>query len=207
MVIMKNMPKIIAVCGGMHTGKSTAVEILSEMFPEYTVDKFAYPLKVYLDSITNDGIEKLENDSYKSKVHPLLGIAPREALTKIGSTSLEIFSKDIFVDALLARNKGKAVIISDMRLLREANRIRKLGGYIIKIERFFDLRFPGLKEYVHPNNQYNFNDRALSYDHPLFYERLLKATEIDVLNIPGDITIENNGSKDELKREIERLWI
>ena len=41
---MKNTPKIIAVCGGMHSGKGQVIQVLSEMFPGYKVDMFAYPL-------------------------------------------------------------------------------------------------------------------------------------------------------------------
>lgn len=206
-MIMKNTPKVIAVSGGMHTGKTEVIKILSEMLPHYNVDMFSYPLKLYIAALTGDDINNLEFNGYKSQLHPELNIAPREAMTTLGKFSMETYRKDIFPRSLFNRNKDKPVIITDLRMPEEYEYVKKHNGFIIKIERFFDLRFPGLKDYTHPKNRYNFNDRTLSYDHPNFYKRLTHYTENQINKIYADRTIENNGSLEELKQKIEHIWI
>lgn len=206
-MIMKNIPKVIAVCGGMHSGKSEVTKILQHLLPDHKIDMFAYPLKTYISALTGDNIEKLENNSYKSEKHSLLNIAPREAMTKLGKFTMENYQPNVFIDALFKRNSDNKVIITDLRMPEELEMIKKHGGYIIKIIRYFDLRFPSLKEFVHPANRYNFNDVALMFDHPTLYERLIHYTENQIESIESDITIENNGTLEELVQKVKNIWI
>ncbi len=202
---MKDIPKIIAVAGNMHVGKDEVMNLLSTFIPEYKVVRFADPIKSYLSSLSGDSIDKYNKYRFKQKHNDALGMTPRNSMTLLGEWTRETFGPNIFAESLFSQHKDH-IIIADLRLKEEADAIIKRGGYIIKVERYFDLRFPGLKDFTHFKNRYNFNDVRLFQEHPDFYYQLTRQSELDVTHIKGNVTIQNNGSLEDLKEKVRTLW-
>lgn len=202
---MKDIPKIIAVAGNMHVGKDEVMNLLSTFIPEYKVVRFADPIKAYLSSLSGDSLDMYNKYRFKQKHNEALGMTPRNSMTLLGEWTRETFGPNIFAESLFSQHKDH-IIIADLRLKEEADAIIKRGGYIIKVERYFDLRFPGLKDFTHFKNRYNFNDVRLFQEHPNFYYQLTRQSELDVTHIKGNVTIQNNGSLEDLKEKVRTLW-
>jgi hypothetical protein len=188
---MRNTPNIIAICGGIHCGKSTILNELLLKLPEYTEIKFADPIKQYLSYLSSKDIKLFEEGSFKQKYDDALKMTPRKAMIDLGRWTKDTFGEDIYAKSLFSK-KLNNVIISDLRHLKEAEYVKKNGGIIIRVDRYFDLRFPGLSEYTHNENRYNFNDRALSYEYPELYFTLIDASETEWMEIKYDYLIHNN---------------
>lgn len=202
---MKDIPKIIAVAGNMHVGKDEVMNLLSTFIPEYKVVRFADPIKAYLSTLSGDPLDMFNKYKFKQKHNNTLGMSPRNSMTLLGEWTRETFGPNIFAESLFSQHKDH-IIIADLRLKEEADAIIERGGFIIKVERHFDLRFPGLKDFTHFKNRYNFNDIRLFQEHPDFYYQLTRESELQVTHIKGNVTIENNGSLEDLKEKVRTLW-
>jgi hypothetical protein len=204
---MKNTPKIIGVVGGMHSGKGAVTDILLNQLDGYKNVRYADPIKDYLSSLTGIPKRKLDEFYIKQQFNPILDKTIREGLTTIGKLTTQLFGEDIFIKSLFHVNKDTNFIVSDVRFVNEAEAIVNNGGLIIKVIRHFGLRFPELKEYQHPHNEYNFDDRRLIKDYPEMYEMLTDRSEVEVDNIFANVTVENNFDLNELERQVNTLWI
>lgn len=134
-------PRIIALVGKKRTGKDTVAQYIVEKYG-YTNAKFADPLKRAVKEFFNFTDRQIEID--KETVDPRWGITPRHAMQFIGCEVVQTqFQKILpeigrmfFVKSLLSRYQKEAIVISDMRFVREYDVIRALPDtLIIKIER------------------------------------------------------------------------
>lgn len=128
---MKN-PKIIAFTGSMGTGKSTAIEVLKEISKENIIlIKFAQPLY---------DIQELIYDRIKTVYkRPKNFVKDRLLLQLIGTDwGRDNISKSMWSDIWQAEMElevlvGNLVVCDDCRFDNEAERIKNLGGAVIKL--------------------------------------------------------------------------
>jgi dephospho-CoA kinase len=138
---MRGLPKIIALCGKMRSGKDTVADYLTMMYG-YKKVKFAEPLKKGVQAFYGFSDEQMETT--KDVVDNRWGITPRKAMQFFGcevcqqqiQQILPDIGRTFFVKSLLAKYEGQKIVISDMRFLHEFEAIDKIpGSLIIKIER------------------------------------------------------------------------
>ena len=129
--------RLIGISGKRGTGKSLLGGILSEQF-EFTPLSFAKELK---ERVRNDfGLREIETDGEaKEKVLPEYGLSPRELLIKYGQFFRSI-DPDYWVRRTLRQVKSDGdYCITDVRFRNEADAIIKLGGVVVRLERFPEL--------------------------------------------------------------------
>lgn len=143
-------PLLIGLCGFAGHGKSTAANMFKIFgFTEYAL---ATPLKNACKELFGLTEEQV-NGNKKLEVDPFWGVTPREILQKVGT---ELFREQLsttmpnlklgdfnilwirrmeqFIEQERKKNPNAKIVISDVRNIDEAKAIKKLGGYIIRIE-------------------------------------------------------------------------
>lgn len=139
---------VIGLTGKKGSGKSTVAEYLVKQydFIEYSIARPLKEIARILCGFSNKQLYGALQD--KETVDEKLGISPREFLQVFGTEicrdslkrhfpSLKI-NKTIWVhllDEFLSKNRGKNIVISDVRFLDEAKEIEKHNGIILKITR------------------------------------------------------------------------
>ena len=139
---------LIGIIGKIGSGKTTVTNHLVSkyLFKEYAM---ALPLKNACKELFRLSDEQL-NGSLEQKEEPdprWFGASPRKILQFVGTdllrnqidTIMPGLGQDIFVNSFkLWYNEqriGTHVVVSDVRFQNETDIIRKLGGYLIKLER------------------------------------------------------------------------
>lgn len=178
------MNRLIAICGFKHNGK--------DVIADYICDKYGYKnLKIsqtlksavkILFSFTDEQIESNEKDIIDENWN----ITPRKVLQFIGTEVMQYKIQELFPDIKrnfwiktfisknLNKNDNPNIIISDLRFLHEYEELKKYNVFIIRVER------DSIKN----------NDTHTS--------------EFEHLNIPTDIVIKNNGTINDLYKEIDK---
>ncbi len=137
------MKLIIGLHGKKGSGKSTAAELLCDIgFEELT---FAGPLKQACRAIFGLGYEQVYGSlEDKETVDAFWGTTPRKMLQQVGTairllpaplnnTWVRVLQRNI--EEICSINPFISIVISDVRYADEADMIRKLGGFIISLER------------------------------------------------------------------------
>lgn len=143
---------LLGLTGNIGCGKTTASNYLSNnsngwSFTEYS---FAKPLKEIAIIMGFKYQEIYGTQQDKTEINDFWGISGREFLQKFGTE----ICRDILPTVILNMNlksqslwvrlfelfyetykKEKSIVVSDVRFTDEFDTIKKLGGYIIKIER------------------------------------------------------------------------
>jgi len=132
-----SLPKIIGILGRSRSGKDTIANIILDLYPEYSIKRFAQPIKNALKEIYDFSPEQLEDDS-KELIDIRHNITPRQAMQEMTHYYLEkhgpdFFSKKIF--KLYDTQEAKQIIIPDVRYEHDIKEIRNRGGIIIKVIR------------------------------------------------------------------------
>lgn len=136
---MKTM--LIGLCGKAGCGKDTAASYITQDFG-FERYAFAYPLKQGLAAMLDVAPGLLEDRKYKEAVIPWLGKSPREMLQTLGTEwGREKVHPEIWL-RLMERRYAMVVdlhlpglVVTDVRFDNEAEKIRRMGGYVIQIER------------------------------------------------------------------------
>lgn len=98
-------------------------------------------------------------------------------------------------------------IITDVRFPNEAQKIRDLGGYLIRIERALPQRFPKLWEKYHKDGDVSMFWTNLKEGDPKFYEKLNHSSETSLDSWEDwDIKVENNGTLEEFKFKVKAIY-
>jgi hypothetical protein len=167
-----HMPRIIAICGAKRVGKDLLANYICEKY-EYKKIAFADPLKQCVKGLFNFSADQVGDSHLKDQVDERWGITPRKALQFFGTEVLQYKMQEMLPDVgrkflaySLVANLREDVpyVISDMRFLHEFEEIKKLGAFVIRVDR------PG----VMPNTQ------------------LLHTSEVSYREIPFDLYMLND---------------
>jgi hypothetical protein len=200
---------LIGIVGFIGSGKGTVGSILSEKY-EFTQDSFAAPLKDAVAAIFGWDRTLLEGATQESRMWRELPdkfwsekfgkpFSPRLALQLMGTEAGRyVFHKDVWVTSLLKRSKGRDTVITDVRFKNEINLIKENNGIIVRVRRGEEPEW--------------YNTAVLAnrgYHHEMVELQKLNIhiSEWDWIGSPIDYTISNDGSLDDLEKEIENLML
>lgn len=100
------------------------------------IHSFAENLKKCIAICTNKNLSELENRNVKSSKISWLGISYRELLQRLGECVRTSIDENFWVNSLITKYEiHENWIISDVRYLNEAETIKQLGGYLIRVNR------------------------------------------------------------------------
>lgn len=156
---------IIGLIGNIGAGKSTCAEVLAKH--DFEIMAFADPLKQACISLFGFTQEQLYG-SQECKATPdprWFNVTPRQVMQFVGTDLLRNqlcqimpeLGSDIFVHRMkvaLTEHQGN-VVVHDVRFQNEADMIKSLGGYLVKIVR------PNLSIDTHASEQV---DTITGYD-------------------------------------------
>ena len=185
---------IIGISGKIGSGKDTVAEILQSLEPSFQNKKYAGKLKQVAGLLLGVDPAKFEDREYKeSTLGPEWGwetLGPnretgrfdytvRKFLQVLGTEAMrDNLHTDVWLNALFADyTEDQNWIITDVRFQNEADRIKEMGGLLIRIN-----RDTGVDSGSHPSE-----------------------TALDDYN-GFDIHIDNNGSIDNLESHIKTMW-
>lgn len=141
---------ILGLHGHQGVGKDTVFNIISSQYPDAIRLAFADKIKESLAALfgvsireidilkEEHGIFKVESDSFQHS-YTWRGFAQRYGT----EAHRDIFGKDFWVNLILPQpdkegiklHEDKLWVITDIRFINEAERVRELGGWIINIQR------------------------------------------------------------------------
>lgn len=172
---------LIGITGHKFSGKSTVTDILSKSMG-YEVRSFATKLKAMVVALTGCSLDDLENYGFKeNEIVPehLWAFCSndkhsyRSLLQGLGDYMRDK-NPEIFIESELYDNPKKC-IISDCRMLNEANAIKKRGGVIVRV----------IREHAGNNDTHK--------------------SEVEIDMIEPDYLIYNNKSIADLNNSLEQL--
>lgn len=140
---------IIGLTGAAGCGKDTLANylVIDGSWGKYS---FASPLKRGLSEMLNIPMDDIENPLVKNEPNYKFGKSIRYMMQSIGTEwGRGMISDDIWVslakeNILTLKNRHAGVVVSDVRFPNEANMIRDMGGFIIKITRDTDHYLNGI---------------------------------------------------------------
>lgn len=139
MLYCNTKPTLIGLCGRKRSGKTTAAEILVEELG-YAHLSFAEPIRRAVADIL--AVSRAELEAIKEDAIDWLdGRTPRDMMQTMGTewgrdrVHPELWVRKCMRDASAFRERGKPVVISDVRFDNEAWAIRDAGGIVIDISR------------------------------------------------------------------------
>ena len=137
------MKKILALIGLAGSGKTTLAKLLAPV--GYQRVRFAEPIKQMLTTLLinqgvsiNDAIEMLDGVLKEIPTRYFNGRTPRHAMQTLGSEWRDLIDRNLWTDIWerqIQANPNLAFVVDDMRFHHEAERVRKLGGKIVRINR------------------------------------------------------------------------
>ena len=153
---LAKLPKLIGIIGRSRSGKDTTANIIMSIYSDqYTLQRFAQPIKNALKEIYDFTPEQLEDDE-KELIDERYNITPRQAMQEMTAHYLKkhggaFFSERVFtafdisvsasVSASISASDNAnvsapfGIIIPDVRYEHDINAIRNRGGIIIKVIR------------------------------------------------------------------------
>jgi len=128
---------IVAITGHKFCGKSTAGKVLINDFG-FVRFRFADKLKSMLYKL-GLSIEEVEGKHKEIPSEALMGKTPRQAMQTLGTDwGRNMIGNDIWVSAAMSsirKSPVKVVVLDDCRFLNEAQAIKDVGGYVLRIVR------------------------------------------------------------------------
>ena len=196
---------IIGLVGFIGSGKGTVGDILEQK--GFIKDSFAKPLKDACSVMFGWPRELLEGDtevSRKWREEPDIywsekfgrKFTPREALQLMGTEAgRDVFHKDVWVISLLNRARGKDVVVTDVRFKNEIQYIQDNGGIVIRVKRGYD---PNWFEQLSKIEMETERTKFMQFEHT-------HKSEWDWVGCEFNYTIDNNGSVQDLGKEVESV--
>jgi hypothetical protein len=199
---------IVGLVGFIGSGKGTVGDILEQK--GFVKDSFAKPLKDACSVMFGWPREMLEGDtevSRKWREEPdqywseKFGheFSPRLALQLMGTEAgRNVFHEDVWVISLLNRARGKDVVVTDVRFQNEIKYIQDNGGIVVRIKRgeepeWYDLALDANQGFS--SAQMGMRDKGIHQ------------SEWDWIGSDFDLVIENNGTIDELGKQVDELLL
>lgn len=173
---------ILGVCGAIGAGKTSVAEILEQNFNFEILHMTDY-LKFGVAQIFGWSIARILDREAKELIDPIIGFSPRQVLQVLGTDIMrEKFGQDIFVNIMKKRLKDWSAdhtVIPDLRFPNEAEMIKSYtNGYIIKVHA--PQRLEGVRQSTHES-------------------------ELHYSNIQEDISIQNDGSLEDLEKLVSKV--
>jgi len=138
--------KLIAFVAGKQVGKTIASQYICQKYG-YVKLSFADPLKCALREIFGFTDEQLWGDQ-KEIIDEYWGVSPRSLMQLIGTEFFRLQMKEhvpqigdnIWLRVAQRKiqqflNRGQMIVIDDVRFTNEADLIRQMGGFLIRIDR------------------------------------------------------------------------
>jgi adenylate kinase family enzyme len=223
------MTTMIGIVGFIGSGKGTVTDILAQDYGCST-DSFAAPLKDATAAIFNWPRHLLEGDTEESRIFrekvdewwtAQLGytVTPRLILQKMGSEAVrDGISPNVWVSSLYSRflSRKQPTVISDVRFRNEINFIRACGGQVYRVKRgaepeWFDdaVEFNASVETLDKSGRTasigQWVDQSALKNLIAVKEKIkaVHVSERDWIGSVFDGTIDNDGTLEELKAEVE----
>lgn len=196
------MQKIIGLVGFIGSGKNTAADIICREL-SYQQLSFSSPVKDAVSSIFGWDRKMLEGDTRESRIlreqkdvwwseHLGFDIAPRNALQLVGTELFRNeFHNDIWILSAMRKINEKPetnFVFSDVRFINEIAAIEKIGGKLIRIKRGDDPDW--------------FTDAKKDISIMRSKYKSVHESEWNWIQASSYVTIENNGSLDDLKTNL-----
>jgi hypothetical protein len=157
---------VFGLCGNAGTGKDSAIEYLSSCPYINPVIRMAFadPIRE-IGKLFGFSMNQMTDRTLKETVDPFWGFSPRTFMQKVGTEMFRnCLREDIWIQLLTKRltdlseraKRGEIatpsmVFITDVRFPNEAQAIRDMGGYIVKIVRE---GFSKSGENLHPSEKF-----------------------------------------------------
>ncbi len=139
-------PPLIGLSGRIGCGKDTAADILCRRFPCYERRTIAGTLRQVVHALT--GVSPQQSESRAGKALPTAyGCTVATLLQRVGVGLRATLGDNVWLTALLGADShqpsaeyalacanGRGWIVSDVRFPNEADRVRALGGLVVRIE-------------------------------------------------------------------------
>lgn len=178
----KYKPRLIGLCGKKRSGKDTITNYLCDNY-QYNNKKIATDLKILIKLLFGLSDSQLETDE-KDIIDKNWNITPRKIMQFFGTEIMQIeiqrllpnINKNFWIKSFIKKNlkdKENYIVISDLRFIHEYKELEKENIFVIRVER---------------NKNMNIDEHI---------------SEKEYLDIPADIVIQNNGTIEELYKNIE----
>jgi hypothetical protein len=186
MKVYYRMPRIIAICGAKRVGKDLLSNYICNRYG-YKKIAFAEPLKDCIKGLFNFTADQVGNSYVKDVVDERWGIAPRKAMQFFGTEILQYKIQELLPDidrkflayTLVSKLKDDvAYVISDMRFMHEYEEVKKIGAFVIRIDR------PGVMPDVN-------------------HDIAVHTSEVSYKDIPYDMHIINDGDISEFIKKFD----
>lgn len=136
--LAEHNPRLIGLSGYARSGKDTVAEILGSLYG-YERRAFADRLKGFVYQVNPMlHVETRVQDIVNSKdwEHAKTYNEGRRLLIEIGNKAREFFGEDVWVNALFSTmSVDQHYVISDVRYPNEAERIKSMGGVVLRVTR------------------------------------------------------------------------
>lgn len=210
---------LIGVVGFMGSGKDTVADMLIDR--GFIKDSFARTLKDaasalfgwdrdLLDGTSRESREWREiPDIYWAKETGNPQFTPRLALQLLGTEAIrETFAQDFWVSTVVKRwieNGKQNTIITDCRFPNEINAIKKNGGMVIHVHRG---EYPDWYPVVSRINRKTHNEMdSIKFQNLMLNKELPHISEYAWAGQDFDLTVDNNGTLDDLRETINSIKI
>lgn len=196
----------VALCGRMHSGKSTAADMLVNA--GYARQAFAAPVKQFAATAVNNIFydkarllgaepwdEKTTEDLNKDKERY------RVLFQWVGNYCRDEFGEDFWVDLYKATypdNSGIKVVNDDLRYVNEAEFLTNRGYQIIKIHRPEVERIESIQKAYESKHGRRLKKRELK-------DLAKHGSEAEIDNIEYDSWVENDGTIEELRGKMRMI--
>jgi hypothetical protein len=202
---------IIGVVGFIGCGKGTVGDLLEQR--GFVKDSFATPLKDACSAMFGWPRDLLEGDNeasrqWREQPDPFWSekmgkqFTPRLALQLLGTEAgRDVFHKDIWVNSLLKRAGDKDVVITDVRFKNELKFIQKNNGIVVRVKRGPEPDW--YEDAIVVNKGDRFIGWALAKDR--LKRKHIHQSETDWVGAKFDYVIENNGTLEDLGKQVDGL--
>ena len=131
--------RLIGITGLAHVGKDTFALYLKKHYPQIEIESFAKPIKQIMMNYFGFTEEQVYNQELKEKEDIFWNITPRKLMQLIGTDMVrQHFRYDVWVKVFekkFLNNPNTFFTLADIRFDNEAQMIIDNGGIIIKIDR------------------------------------------------------------------------